>query len=146
MVFLGVPAEITVELIRTCTASDDVAPVAAVDQVITITAIDDVPTGKTPEGCTTCTAIEDSAFGYSVPGTFIDLLALDKGTTALFGLNDASTCLPDLPGGKRVVPTKDLPPPRPTDSTTTSSESPHETLCLLEVGLRSLISLSESGI
>ena len=52
----------------------------------------------------------------------------------------------DLPGGKRVVPTKDLPPPRPTDSTTTSSESPHETLCLLEVGLRSMISLSESGI
>ena len=35
------------------TTGDDVAPVAAVDQVIAITAIDDVPAGKTPEGFTT---------------------------------------------------------------------------------------------
>ena len=38
LVFVGVPAEVTVELIRAFAAGDDVASVASVDQVITITA------------------------------------------------------------------------------------------------------------
>ena len=77
------------QFIRALAAGDDVASVAAVDQVITIAAIDDVPTSKTLEGLTTRTAIEDRAFGHAVPGTFVDLLALDQFTAALFGLNDA---------------------------------------------------------
>ena len=78
LILVGVPAEVPMEFIRTCTASDDVAPVAAVDQVITITAIDDVSTGKTPEGFTTGAAVEDRAFGHAVPGVLVDLLALDQ--------------------------------------------------------------------
>lgn len=38
-----------------------------------------------------------------------------------------------------AVSTIELPLPRPTDSTTTSRESPHEALCLLKVGLRTIL-------
>ena len=38
------------------------------------------------------------------------------------------TCLPCLPGGKRILPSKDLPPPLETDSMTHKRESPTETL------------------
>ena len=72
------------ELIRASTAGDDVAPVAAVDQVITITAIDDVPAGKTPESFTTGAAIENRAFGHTIPGALVDL-ALDQFTATLLG-------------------------------------------------------------
>ena len=57
-----------------------------------------------------------------------------------------SICLPELLGRKRVVRTKKKSPPRSINSKPTRSESPHEALCLLEVGSRSLFLLQESGM
>ena len=99
---VGVPTEVTVEFIGARAAGDDVASVAAVNEVVTAFGIDDFPTAETVKDVIDITALEDGASDLDVlrggesSGIEVELFGLEVGAI------DASTS--DAVDGEGLLP------------------------------------------